>query len=64
MSFVAKNLKEVADQDIVLRNAGTQLSIKMNMSESVSVGYASSAIIRKVTLGTLTANVIVEIPVP
>ena len=64
MSFVAKNLKAAVAQDIVRRNAETQSSIKMNMSESVSVGYASSAIIRKVTLGTLTANVIVEIPVP
>ena len=61
---MVRNSKAAVAQDIAPRSAETQLSIKMNMLESVSAGYASSAIIRKVTSGTLTANVIAEIPVP
>ena len=64
VSFAAKNLKAAAAQDIVPRSVETQSFIKTNMLESVSASYASSAIIRKVTSGTLIVSVIVEIPVP
>ena len=63
VSFAAKNLKVAAAQDIVPRSAETQLSIKMNMLESVSVASISSAITKKGLAGMPTVNVIAEIHV-